>query len=850
MTSTSRTRVVVGLLIAAVLSVWPAETFSHSRITLRGIVRDSVTTEALPFASLTADDGTTAMTDSRGLFELTVSSGVSTVKAYSQGYAPRTIPLGSARYGLFDIALAPQAQELAELIVKKQKYSIRNNPAVDFVNNLRSKAGQSDPERHPYYSYDRYERISAGINRFDPDSASVLLKRFPFLINYVDSSEIDGSPVLTLSVKESASKVGYRREPEAKKTQITGLSRTGIDEFVSQDNVQTVLDELLREINLREPDITLLRNTFVSPLSTLAPDFYRFYLVDTVAVEGIPCVSLAFYPRNRSSFGFSGHVYVEAADSLMAVRKVELTVPREINMNFVRELRVTQTFDRAPDGTQLKTLDKLLLTMQLLPGTPELYLSRNIALSDHSFEPLESEFYDRIGTTFTDAEAENRDSLFWVRARQIPEQPGESRSGDLRAHLRSVPLYYWSEKILGYLFRGYVSTGDPSKFDIGPINTFASYNTLEGLRLRAGGMTTANLSRRWFGRGYVAHGFRDHKWKYGAEIEYSFVDKKYHSREFPMHALRLTQSYDVDRLGSHYLYTNADNFVLSLQRMSNARYTYRRLTRFEYILELNNNFSLVASAENVRQEASPYVVFRTPDGRNFGHYSQTVAGIQLRYAPGEKFIQTKSSRFPLNEEAPVFILSHHFGPKGFAWSRYTVNKTEFSVTKCFSLSVLGRLTAMLAGGHVWSQTAFPELLIPNANLSYTIQPYSFALMNPMEFINTSFIHWDLTYEARGAILNLIPGIRKLGLREVVGFRGLFGHLSERDTPGPTNPELFMFPEGAAQCRMGRSPYMEVAVGLDNILRFIRLDYVWRISYTEVPYRIDRRGLRLAINFTF
>ncbi len=82
-----------------------------------------------------------------------------------------------------------------------------------------------------------------------------------------------------------------------------GLRRTGVDEFVSQDNAQTVLNDLLREINLTDPDISILRNTFVSPLSPLAPDFYRFYLVDTVAVEGVECVALAFYPRNRSAFG-------------------------------------------------------------------------------------------------------------------------------------------------------------------------------------------------------------------------------------------------------------------------------------------------------------------------------------------------------------------------------------------------------------------------------------------------------------------------------------------------------------------------------------------------------------------
>ena len=137
------------------------------------------------------------------------------------------------------------------------------------------------------------------------------------------------------------------------------------------------------------------------------------------------------------------------------------------------------------------------------------------------------------------------------------------------------------------MVQGYWPTGKNSKFDIGPINTTASYNSLEGLRLRAGGMTTANLSPRWFGRGYVAYGFRDRKWKYSAEAEYSFNDKKYHSREFPVHSLRLTHRYDIDRIGSHYLYTNSDNFVLSLTRESDRKFSYLRNTKLEYTLELN-----------------------------------------------------------------------------------------------------------------------------------------------------------------------------------------------------------------------------------------------------------------------
>ena len=98
-----------------------------------------------------------------------------------------------------------------------------------------------------------------------------------------------------------------------------------------------------------------------------------------------------------------------------------------------------------------------------------------------------------------------------------------------------------------------------------------SYNTAEGLRLRVGGMTTANLSKRWFTRGYLSYGFRDHRWKYEGEVEYSFNDKKYHSREFPVHSIRATSSYDIDQLGQNYLTTYGDNVFLSVKRLPDTR---------------------------------------------------------------------------------------------------------------------------------------------------------------------------------------------------------------------------------------------------------------------------------------
>ena len=296
------------------------------------------------------------------------------------------------------------------------------------------------------------------------------------------------------------------------------------------------------------------------------------------------------------------------------------------------------------------------------------------------------------------------------------------------------------------------------------------------------------------------------------------------------------------------MFTNADNFVLSFKRQKDLLIAYKRLTNLEYTLELKNNFSVKATLSNERLEATENVPFITSSGISSSHYNETTLSVQLRYAPGEKFYQTKSYRIPINLDAPAVVLSHTFGPQKFLGNTFTINKTELSFQKRFWFSAFGYTDVILKGGHIWSQTPYPALLIPNANLTYTIQPESFAMMNAMEFVNDSYVSWDLTYWANGAIFNYIPLVKKLKLREVFCFRGVSGTLSSKNNP-LNNSNLYLFPALQEPEEMNWKPYMEASVGIENIFKCLRLDYVWRLSYRN-KQNIDKSGLRVAVHITF
>lgn len=250
----------------------------------------------------------------------------------------------------------------------------------------------------------------------------------------------------------------------------------------------------------------------------------------------------------------------------------------------------------------------------------------------------------------------------------------------MMARLRTYPAYYWTEKILKILFTGYVPLPrDHSPlFYYGPVNTSINGNTLEGVRIRAGGMTTAWLHPHLFARGYMAYGFKDQRVKGLAELEYSFNEKKEYANEFPIHSLKLSYYSDVNQYGQNYLYTSKDNVFLALKRKKDDRIGYQQKAELTYRHEYHSGFSYQLIARLRRDESSYLIPFIRQDESHT--YVPSIANseleLKLRYAPGEKFFQTQWNRFPVSLDAPVFSLSHTMAAKGILGSDYNYQYTE------------------------------------------------------------------------------------------------------------------------------------------------------------------------------
>lgn len=835
--------VILALLVLAA----PALGQTASVTSITGLVRDSLSREGIAYASISlmgTSEGTIA--NDKGGFNINTRASFTRLRISAMGYKTKEVEIKPGQGSVILVDLVSSGVELDEVVVRKgkEKYSKKDNPAVEMIRKLRARRDDNDPKRFPHYGYTQYERMMLGLGNLDDIISKP--EEQAWISEYADTSMLTGKRVLPISIKETVARDYY--DATGHKRIILGSKHAGIDERIDQNNVKKILDDFMGEIDIFQNDVTLLTNRFVSPLSRIAVDFYKFYLNDTVDVDGERCAVLSFVPFTPQTFGFLGRLYVSLEDTTMFIKRVSMGVPYDINLNYVERMSVVQDFDRAPNGSRLKVRDNIEVSFKLMPGVPEAFARRETTYRDHNFVRPETGAFNFKGSQSIGSGAEFMPDEFWQEYRPEDVRSTTTSIKGLMQRLRGSKLFYWAEQFVVVMVNGYIPTAKVSKVDIGPLNTLISGNSLEGLRLRLGAMTNVNLSRRWFARAYMAYGFRDKRLKYMGSLEYSFVPKKSLDQEFPIHSLRLTHRYDVDKLAQHYLYTNQDNVFLTLRRHKDVRMQYLRTTRLEYRHEWYNHFSIALGIEHNIHESTRYVPFVYADGDVRQRYTQAGFTAQLRFAPGETFYQARSYRVPINMDAPIMTLTQTYMPKGFMGSLHEINKTELGIQKRFWFSAFGYADVIVKGEKVWSKVAYPDLLMPNVNLSYTIQPESYSLMKPMEFINDQALSWDLTYWGNGVLMNRLPLIKRLRLREVLTLRGIWGSLSEKNNPAQSS-DVFLFPADALCQPMGDKPYMEAGVGIDNILTILRVDYVWRLTYRDHA-GTDRRGVRIQLHFNF
>lgn len=853
-----------------------AGTATVSAQNVHGKVTDAETGDPLPFVDVYYEGmkGTGSPTDVNGNYEIPVRRGKLVFSM--MGYQTQTFNITAAR--TLNVRLSVNALEIKEVEVKKKRvrYSRKNNPAVEMMRKVIAAKEKTDLHNKDYFSYDKYQKLTFSLNEVtEKVFEEGKFKRMPFLKKHVEVHPVTGKLILPLSVDETVTRKIYRKSPELEKDIITGERSDGVNELFNTGDIMTgIIKDCFTDVNIYDDEVRLLQYPFISPISsTSAIRFYRYFIIDTLDVGGTKCYQLDFTPNNPQDFGFSGSLFV-LADSTWRVKRVEMGIPKRSDVNFVEDMRIVQEYVDLPTGEHVLSVDKMIVQLALAKFIQKFQMERNTSYTGYSFEEIPDKVFDFRGEQRTEASAMMRDEDFWAQHRTDTLTQSESRIDGFIRSLEQMKGFKGIIFVAKAFIENFVETSvnpeKPSLVDIGPVNTTITHNFVEGLRLRASAQTTANLNPHWFGRGYVAYGFDDEKWKGMGELTYSFNKKDYLPREFPVNNLTFSYANDVMSPSDRFVPTDKDNVFISFKWTTVDHMMYYERYNLLYDKEWENGLRVNLQLKREEDRPTGALFYQPLDGsggpsadpsRYVRQITTSEVGFGIKYQPGATWVNTKQRRLSTNLDSPIYSLNHTVGFKGVLGGDYNYNLTELSIYKRFWLRSWGKMDIMLKGGVQWNKVPFPLLIMPAANLSYIMEDYTFNLIDNMEFLNDRYASLMFSWDLNGKILNRIPLIRRLKWREYIGCNVLWGTLTSKNNPfleeNADDADLFYFPgnfraDGTfdynSRVMNSKRPYVELVAGIHNIFKLIHVEYVHRMNYLQPD--TQRWGIRFMFRVTF
>ncbi len=821
-----------------------------------GKIYDDQTGEALAFVNVIFK-GTSVgtATDLDGSFEIESRFVSDSLCANFLGFNESCIFINKEeKTRNIEIRLTKKELTLKNVVVvaKRGRYSKKNNPAVDLMRKVIANKKDNRIEGKDFYAFDQHEKIQIDLNNITENFKDrKIFNSFDILWDYIDTSNVNGKVFLPVFLREVKSEVVYRKSPEARKEYQKAIKLTKFDEQMDDKSINDVIEFLYKDIDIYDNTIPLLDHSFISPISPLAINFYRFYILDTTMVNGMSSIRLGFIPKNKANFGFTGDLYV-SNDESHTVTRADFGIIGDIHLNFINDIRVNQDFEPLEDGSFVLTKDEVVVDYSVAKNGIGFFGTRTIGYDNFDFKKHPNpDIYNHIEKIIIAEDALEYKEEWWDDNRIVSLTETQDDLYEMIDTLISMPAYKRLVTGIRILSSGYIPL---PRFDIGPLPTFYSFNQVEGSRLRIGGETNLNFSKNLFIDGYGAYGFRDKRAKYKGGLTYSF-NKDW--KRNPRHYLRVIYQNDVTFPGQDLQFLQQDNVLLSLRRGATNNMFLDRELRLQYTKETPGfAYDITIADKNRRPYGDLELSYLGEnDVREFiDEIETTTIGLALEYAPNKQFIQGRQYRRPIINEHPIWTLRYETSIEGLLGSNYGFHKLEFGFFKRFNMSILGHTNFGLEVTKLWGDLPYTELFIPAANQSFAYQRESFNMMNFLEFVSDQQIFIRAEHFFKGFIFNRLPLFKKLKLREVATFKMVYGSL--RDSNNPTISDgiaefdknedgtslTYLFTDG---------PYIEGSVGLTNIFKVLRIDLVKRFSYLDqpnVPSLFNTKGLGIRARF--
>ncbi|SFQ77426.1 DUF5686 and carboxypeptidase-like regulatory domain-containing protein [Hymenobacter arizonensis] len=819
------------------------------RILLSGQVVEATNGEPVPFASIFVPKTSFGVTaDADGRFKLTITGSPDSIAASAMGFATQRRKLTAAPEQKVLFRLRSGGVALAEVVVTSRQ---PENPAFRILREVQKHKPKNERNALHAAEFDSYNRIETSLIDL-PASMSkrkVIKDIRALAVRQGAAAASDHDAPLPIFASEVSSRVYQKFTPLRRREDLQHKQMRG-----AGPREGSVLSQMLGS-NFQNFDFypnwqNILGKDFISPIAEGGRLTYEYELQDSVFVGKDWCYKIAVTPKRAHDLAFKGTIWV--TDETYALRRVDLVASPNANINFVSELRVFQELTPPADGPGLAARTKLLLAVR--PSEKQAAMLVRFTTVSSNFvrnQPhTESGFYDQPIVSSLMEPTEKGASASLLSG--LPQGTGmgyfdlnrpdtlslsERQNFAVLDSARQLPsvrnLLDWVELFVN----GYKRVG---RWDIGPILNTYSRNDYEGSRIRVGFRTTPEISRDWVSQGYLAYGTKDERLKYG--LKTSFIAERRHWTVFSAeyrHDVEQVALLDNDFLPDNNLFLAASRWGRFIQ----GRPILRDLYSLSAQRDLFHNF--IQSVTLRHQDVSPlhdFAYFSTPErgpSAPIGH-ALTLSELVLesRYAPDENLVQSENRRRSIGlRRLPVFTFRYTVGFRNLFDENTPPAYQKFNllVTQSVSLGQLGRLGYRVEGSYIPDAVPYLILKTPLGNQTPFYNANAFNLMNYFEFVTDRSVSLRLDHRFEGLLLNSIPGIRALNWRLVATANMLYGDLSNANRVQPRRDreghELPGIPT------LDKQPYLEAGYGVENIFKFLRVDFIHRVTYRDQPARI-------------
>jgi hypothetical protein len=775
---------------------------------VQGRVFDASSGQALPYVNVAfSASGEGTATNEVGEYSLRTTGRPGMLYVSFLGYASQSVNITRDIKQQRNIALELRQIELIAAEVRPDPDAV--NPAKPFMARVLEAKTMNDPSQLPATKQKTYTRIELDVNDISQSQTeNWLWGPFAWIFNYIDSSEV--RTALPLMIGESISTLRTARNPKRQQTVIEAAQMSG--RITGGDN-PAEMNARFPEINLYQNRLLVLNRAFTSPLHDRGTAHYRYYILDTLDIRGRPSMHLAFVPRRKGELTFEGEMWIDTLS--LALTRVEGRLSESANVNYVRSLTWAQEFqpvqkDADTTVAWMMAHESMLIDMSVTDRIVGAYLRRSINFSESAWADA---WPDTVWTGGRDMvfaiNSKGLNEAQWSTLRTEPLLSREQRVYEMVDSIQSMPAYRWVKK-LGYLgATGYVSTGP---LEWGAWWSAYTQNPTEGTRYRLDLRTSNAFSKRFMPGVFAAYGTLDNLWKAG-------LNTRFILRKSPRTEAYFEIKRDLEQFGMNGLLDQGEVFTSLLRTDSVVPLSEVVRAEASLLHEFGQGYSGFLEWRHRRVAAIGDWDFKDPfNGSSLDQLITTELTGIVRYAFQERFVSGEFERISLGTEWPILVGTATWGVPGILGSQYNYLRCTLDAEDVARIGLMGRIEWLAQGGTYWGSAPYPLMEVVAASGTYFMTPESFNLLSPLELVTDQWVKASVEWHFEGFVLNHIPLLRRIGLREVAGVKSILGSWDVK------HENLVALRD---ETKGMNAAYTECSLGIENILRFLRVDAVWR-----------------------